>query len=135
MQERWWLQVPDGVDWQAVIKNAMDKYSLEISGGLGPTAGKVWRVGIMVSGCVSLSAPYFARCDTCSWRQKMHARGGGPTGSTLTTNRTSVPMCLWLTPCLCPQTTNAGCRATMLPHRTLSWSLQHSVMACSSRAL
>ena len=34
----------------------MDKYSLEISGGLGPTAGKVWRVGIMVGFNVSLSA-------------------------------------------------------------------------------
>ena len=42
-----WLQVPDGVDWSAVVKNAMDKYSLEISGGLGGTAGKVWRVGLM----------------------------------------------------------------------------------------
>ena len=40
-------QVPDGVDWAAVVKNAMDKYSLEISGGLGGTAGKVWRVGLM----------------------------------------------------------------------------------------
>lgn len=43
------LQVPDGVDWAAVVKNAMDKYSVEIAGGLGPTAGRVWRVGIMVS--------------------------------------------------------------------------------------
>lgn len=25
----------------------MDTYSVEIAGGLGPTAGKVWRVGIM----------------------------------------------------------------------------------------
>lgn len=25
----------------------MDKYSVEIAGGLGPSAGKVWRVGIM----------------------------------------------------------------------------------------
>lgn len=41
------LQVPEGVDWSAVIKNAMDKYDLEISGGLGGTAGKVWRVGLM----------------------------------------------------------------------------------------
>ena len=56
VQGCWWLQVPDGVDWQAVIKNAMDKYSLEISGGLGPTAGKVWRVGIMVSAYVSVFA-------------------------------------------------------------------------------
>lgn len=41
-------QVPEGVDWAAVVKNAMDKYSVEIAGGLGPTAGKVWRVGVMV---------------------------------------------------------------------------------------
>lgn len=41
-------QVPEGVDWAAVVKNAMDKYNVEIAGGLGPTAGKVWRVGIMV---------------------------------------------------------------------------------------
>jgi alanine-glyoxylate transaminase/serine-glyoxylate transaminase/serine-pyruvate transaminase len=25
----------------------MQKYNLEIAGGLGPTAGKVWRVGVM----------------------------------------------------------------------------------------
>ena len=41
------VQVPEGVDWAALIKNAMDKYSVEISGGLGGTAGKVWRVGLM----------------------------------------------------------------------------------------
>jgi aspartate aminotransferase-like enzyme len=27
----------------------MDTYSLEIAGGLGPTVGKVWRIGLMVS--------------------------------------------------------------------------------------
>ncbi len=42
-------QVPEGVDCLALCKNAMDKYSVEIAGGLGPSAGKVWRVGIMVS--------------------------------------------------------------------------------------
>ena len=35
------------MDWAAIVKNAMDTYSVEIAGGLGPTAGKVWRVGIM----------------------------------------------------------------------------------------
>ena len=40
-------QVPEGVEWAAVVKNAMDKYAVEIAGGLGPTAGKVWRVGVM----------------------------------------------------------------------------------------
>ncbi|KAK9903304.1 hypothetical protein WJX75_002360 [Coccomyxa subellipsoidea] len=41
------IKVPEGVNWAAVVKNAMDKYNVEIAGGLGPTAGKVWRVGIM----------------------------------------------------------------------------------------
>jgi len=41
------IEVPDGVDWLAVNTYIMNKYSLEIAGGLGPTVGKVWRVGIM----------------------------------------------------------------------------------------
>ncbi|KAL4549591.1 hypothetical protein Ndes2526B_g04596 [Nannochloris sp. 'desiccata'] len=41
------IKVPEGVDWAAVCKLAMDKYSVEIAGGLGPTAGQVWRVGLM----------------------------------------------------------------------------------------
>ncbi|KAK9818420.1 hypothetical protein WJX72_012441 [[Myrmecia] bisecta] len=41
------IKVPEGVDWAAVVKNAMDKYNVEIAGGLGPTVGKIWRVGIM----------------------------------------------------------------------------------------
>merc|ERR1719405_268425 len=41
------INVPEGVDAQKLIDNAMQKYSLEISGGLGPSAGKVFRVGIM----------------------------------------------------------------------------------------
>ncbi len=38
---RVWRRVPEGVDAPALIKRAMDKYQLEIAGGLGPTAGKV----------------------------------------------------------------------------------------------
>jgi alanine-glyoxylate transaminase/serine-glyoxylate transaminase/serine-pyruvate transaminase len=44
------IEVPKGVDWAAVVKNAMDKYQLEIAGGLGPTAGKVWRIGECAGG-------------------------------------------------------------------------------------
>ncbi|KAL4431336.1 hypothetical protein ABPG75_006592 [Micractinium tetrahymenae] len=41
------IKVPEGVDWSALSRHAMERYSVEISGGLGPTAGKVWRVGLM----------------------------------------------------------------------------------------
>lgn len=39
--------MPEGVDAVKVIQNAMDKYKVEIAGGLGPSLGKVWRVGIL----------------------------------------------------------------------------------------
>jgi alanine-glyoxylate transaminase/serine-glyoxylate transaminase/serine-pyruvate transaminase len=41
------LKVPAGVDWAAVNALAMSDFHLEIAGGLGPTAGAVWRIGIM----------------------------------------------------------------------------------------
>ena len=41
------VQIPEGVDPVALITNAMEKFNLEISGGLGGTVGKVWRVGLM----------------------------------------------------------------------------------------
>lgn len=41
------IKVPAGVDWAALSKNAMDKFNVEIAGGLGPTIGQVWRVGLM----------------------------------------------------------------------------------------
>lgn len=41
------VKVPKGVDWKKVAKYAMDTYLMEISGGLGPTAEQVFRVGLM----------------------------------------------------------------------------------------
>ena len=41
------ISVPAGVDWAALVKHAMDTYQVEVAGGLGPTAGLVWRVGLM----------------------------------------------------------------------------------------
>lgn len=41
------ITVPEGVDGPALSAFAMQKYNLEIAGGLGPTVGKVWRIGVM----------------------------------------------------------------------------------------
>lgn len=41
------IKVPEGVDWKAVTVYAMQNHMIEIAGGLGPTAGKVWRIGLM----------------------------------------------------------------------------------------
>ena len=41
------LKVPAGIDEGAVRKNLLAEHSIEIGGGLGPLAGKVWRIGLM----------------------------------------------------------------------------------------
>ena len=49
--ERLWtlntVRVPDGVDEAALRKRLLEEYSIEIGAGLGPLAGKIWRVGLM----------------------------------------------------------------------------------------
>jgi alanine-glyoxylate transaminase/serine-glyoxylate transaminase/serine-pyruvate transaminase len=39
--------VPDGVDDIAVRSTLLERYGIEIGGGVGPYAGKVWRIGCM----------------------------------------------------------------------------------------
>ena len=41
------VSVPAGVNEAAVRKALLDDYGLEIGAGLGPLAGKVWRIGLM----------------------------------------------------------------------------------------
>ncbi len=39
--------IPDGVDGKTVAKQLLTEHDIEIGGGLGELAGKVWRVGLM----------------------------------------------------------------------------------------
>ena len=41
------VKVPEGVDEAAVRKVLLEDHDIEIGAGLGPLAGKVWRVGVM----------------------------------------------------------------------------------------
>lgn len=49
--ERLWtlnaVRVPPGVDEAAVRAHLLEEFSIEIGAGLGPLAGKIWRVGLM----------------------------------------------------------------------------------------
>jgi alanine-glyoxylate transaminase/serine-glyoxylate transaminase/serine-pyruvate transaminase len=52
--ERLWslnaVTVPDGVIEASVRKHLLERHNIEIGAGLGPLAGKIWRVGLMGSG-------------------------------------------------------------------------------------
>ena len=41
------VKIPEGVDGAAVVKYVREVYNMEIGGGLGELAGKVWRIGLM----------------------------------------------------------------------------------------
>ncbi len=41
------VKVPEGVDEAAVRSYLLEKHDLEIGAGLGPMAGKIWRIGLM----------------------------------------------------------------------------------------
>ena len=39
--------VPDGIDEAAVRRDLREQYNIEIGAGMGPLAGRVWRIGLM----------------------------------------------------------------------------------------
>lgn len=45
------VTVPDHIDEVAVRAQLLDRFGIEIGGGLGPLKGKVWRVGLMGESC------------------------------------------------------------------------------------
>ncbi|NXP83168.1 SPYA protein, partial [Ramphastos sulfuratus] len=47
------VKVPGGYAWEDIVTFLMDNHSIEIAGGLGPSLGKVLRIGLM--GCNSTS--------------------------------------------------------------------------------
>jgi alanine-glyoxylate transaminase/serine-glyoxylate transaminase/serine-pyruvate transaminase len=41
------VEIPEGVDEAALRSALLNRHRIEIGAGLGPLAGKVWRVGLM----------------------------------------------------------------------------------------
>jgi len=41
------VKVPDGVNEKQVRQSMLNRFSIEIGAGLGPLAGKIWRIGLM----------------------------------------------------------------------------------------
>ena len=41
------VKIPDGIDEAKIRKQLLGEYKIEIGAGLGPLAGKIWRIGLM----------------------------------------------------------------------------------------
>jgi alanine-glyoxylate transaminase/serine-glyoxylate transaminase/serine-pyruvate transaminase len=55
------IRVPDDADEAAVRVELLRHHDIEIGGGLGPLAGRVWRVGLMGSGATNESVDRLSR--------------------------------------------------------------------------
>jgi alanine-glyoxylate transaminase/serine-glyoxylate transaminase/serine-pyruvate transaminase len=75
------VAVPDGVDEALIRKALLAEFGIEIGGGLGPLAGKVWRIGLM--GESSREEHVMALLSALEQILRRH-RGREPAGSALT---------------------------------------------------
>jgi alanine-glyoxylate transaminase/serine-glyoxylate transaminase/serine-pyruvate transaminase len=67
------VRIPDGVDDAAARKELRERHNIEIGGGMGPLAGKIWRIGLMGAGATA------AHVDTLAGAlQDVLARIGRP---------------------------------------------------------
>jgi alanine-glyoxylate transaminase/serine-glyoxylate transaminase/serine-pyruvate transaminase len=47
--------LPDGREEAPLRRALLDRYDIEVGGGLGPAAGKIWRIGLMGAGATHQS--------------------------------------------------------------------------------
>jgi alanine-glyoxylate transaminase/serine-glyoxylate transaminase/serine-pyruvate transaminase len=47
------VRIPDGKDDAVIRRRLLEEYGIEIGSGLGPFAGKAWRVGLMGHGATT----------------------------------------------------------------------------------
>jgi len=77
--ERLWtlnaVCVPEGVDEAAVRRFLLKEFNLEIGAGLGPLAGRIWRVGLMGAGATRHHVLLFLG----ALEQALRAQAVGPT--------------------------------------------------------
>jgi alanine-glyoxylate transaminase/serine-glyoxylate transaminase/serine-pyruvate transaminase len=79
--ERLWtlnaIRVPSNVDEAAVRRHLLTEFTIEIGAGLGPLAGKIWRVGLMgASSSPSLVLLLLGALDRALGTQRRPARPG-----------------------------------------------------------
>ncbi|MBX3437518.1 MAG: alanine--glyoxylate aminotransferase family protein [Planctomycetaceae bacterium] len=66
------VRIPEGVDDKAVRAQLLNEFGIEIGGGLGPLAGKTWRIGLMGEASSRRNVLLFlAALDAC-----LKAQGG-----------------------------------------------------------
>ena len=72
------VRVPGGVDEAAVRRYLLETFNMEIGAGLGPLAGRIWRVGLMGAGATRTNVVLFLAALADALRAAGHAPPAGP---------------------------------------------------------
>jgi alanine-glyoxylate transaminase/serine-glyoxylate transaminase/serine-pyruvate transaminase len=79
--ERLWtlnaVKVPAGVDEAKVRRDLLGRFNMEIGSGLGPLAGKIWRVGLMGASSTPQAILYFLAALEAALRASGHVLPNG----------------------------------------------------------
>jgi alanine-glyoxylate transaminase/serine-glyoxylate transaminase/serine-pyruvate transaminase len=71
------VKIPAGVDDKAVRAQLLNDFGIEIGGGLGPMAGKTWRIGLMGETSTERNVLLFlAALEACLVKQNAAVRPG-----------------------------------------------------------
>lgn len=71
------VKIPSGVDDKAVRAQLLNEFGIEIGGGLGPMAGKTWRIGLMGETSTERNVLLFlAALEACLVKQGATVRPG-----------------------------------------------------------
>jgi alanine-glyoxylate transaminase/serine-glyoxylate transaminase/serine-pyruvate transaminase len=94
--ERLWtlnaVVVPSGIDEAAVRRTLLSAYNIEVGAGLGPLAGKVWRVGLMgASSTPQTLLQFLAALDASLALHGHRSRGGAGVAAAIDALRQPTP--------------------------------------------
>ena len=75
------VKVPNGIDEAAVRRELRETFNIEIGAGMGPLAGRIWRIGLMGAGATAahvklLAAAFDAALASCGYRTRRGASMG-----------------------------------------------------------
>jgi len=75
------VNVPEGIDEAAVRRELRETFNIEIGAGMGPLAGKIWRIGLMGAGATSAHVRLLASAFEAALTSCGHRIGSGSSAS------------------------------------------------------
>ncbi|KAG2463266.1 SPYA protein, partial [Polypterus senegalus] len=116
------IAVPEGYDWRDITAYVMKNYSMEITGGLGPSVGMVLRVGLMGYNCTKANADLVVKALADALQHCKKSKVAGRIGLLSALGPSALRSSLQLSPVALPGRRRAGFELCCAQTQTVSAS-------------